>query len=248
MLPEVKYLKSLALPPGWLSPSQDLMQFYVRCRSEGIASTSAPQIHRPSQVIPVDRLASVEAEIAMLGAYVDTSSPSQLGALGMAYPQLAIAQNESWRIFTACLGMTGLLAENVRSSWDTFVNPVVTPVKSKGQDEDIEYCYSVPGLTTTVVRWKAVDISALGREPQRIHGPSARIIQHELDHLDGKLCVQVGMAQGSQLYYVPPELKKVFLNLYLGGRIEEWPLRYPMEQWQALVRGDFSLDAYVPFL
>jgi peptide deformylase len=71
-----------------------------------------------------------------------------------------------------------------------LVNPTITPL---GQDEesDWEGCLSVPGLRGVVPRWARIRYSgwdAFG-DPidRRVDGFHARVVQHECDHLWGKL-------------------------------------------------------------
>lgn len=71
-----------------------------------------------------------------------------------------------------------------------LVNPTITPL---GQDEesDWEGCLSVPGLRGVVPRWARIRYTgwdAFG-DPidRRVDGFHARVVQHECDHLWGKL-------------------------------------------------------------
>src|SRR6218665_1625573 len=73
-----------------------------------------------------------------------------------------------------------------------FINPVVTPLVEETAPYD-EGCLSVPGFYETVERPAKVRIQALGRDgkPFEIEtdGLLAVCIQHEMDHLNGKLFV-----------------------------------------------------------
>lgn len=72
-----------------------------------------------------------------------------------------------------------------------FINPVI--VKREGTEQMEEGCLSVPGVFELVERadWIAVDYLDLDGQPQRLEtdGLLAVCIQHEIDHLDGKLFV-----------------------------------------------------------
>jgi len=72
-----------------------------------------------------------------------------------------------------------------------FINPTV--LEREGESEHEEGCLSVPGFYETVRRAERVRASALDLdgEPFEIeaHGLLAVCIQHEIDHLDGKLFV-----------------------------------------------------------
>jgi peptide deformylase len=71
----------------------------------------------------------------------------------------------------------------------TLVNPEI--VERDGMQLEDEGCLSVPGFTATVPRPARVVVRAADRhgQPRTIEGTEllARALQHELDHLDGKL-------------------------------------------------------------
>lgn len=73
-----------------------------------------------------------------------------------------------------------------------LINPVFVE-KSKKLLTDDEGCLSIPGKYDTVKRHKSVKVEALTVTGEKItfeaHDFFARILQHELDHLDGKLYV-----------------------------------------------------------
>ena len=72
-----------------------------------------------------------------------------------------------------------------------FINPVLTGMGEQIETE--EGCLSVPGVIVPVKRHSEVQVSALGKDgkPFELHatGLLAICIQHEVDHLDGKLFV-----------------------------------------------------------
>jgi peptide deformylase len=72
-----------------------------------------------------------------------------------------------------------------------LVNPVIT--RASGEDDDLEGCLSVPGYVAYVKRKEKVWVEAQDRHGKHIRsvgtGLLARAMQHELDHLDGKLYI-----------------------------------------------------------
>ncbi len=72
-----------------------------------------------------------------------------------------------------------------------LINPKITLLE--GKEVEPEGCLSFPGLVGEVVRAKKVTVEALNREGKKIKvtgsGLFARALQHELDHLEGKLFV-----------------------------------------------------------
>ena len=71
-----------------------------------------------------------------------------------------------------------------------LINPVITPLGSE-EEEDWEGCLSVPGLRGVVPRWSRIRYTGLDETGQAIDrtvdGFHARVVQHECDHLIGKL-------------------------------------------------------------
>ena len=69
-------------------------------------------------------------------------------------------------------------------------NPVITPLGDE-EEEDWEGCLSVPGLRGVVPRWRRIHYRGLDLygDPidREVEGFHARVVQHECDHLIGKL-------------------------------------------------------------
>jgi peptide deformylase len=72
-----------------------------------------------------------------------------------------------------------------------LVNPVLRPADDGERVSFFEGCLSVPALTGVVSRHRSVRVEALDADGQPIDrvfsGWAARIVQHEIDHLDGRL-------------------------------------------------------------
>jgi len=72
-----------------------------------------------------------------------------------------------------------------------LINPEI--LEKDGDQEFDEGCLSVPGIYETVHRAESIRISALNKEGESFemsaHGLLAVCIQHEMDHLEGKLFV-----------------------------------------------------------
>jgi len=78
-----------------------------------------------------------------------------------------------------------------RSQPLALVNPEI--VEKHGEEEMDEGCLSVPGVYEKVQRAESIRVRALGRDGEAfeldVDGLLAVCIQHEIDHLDGKLFV-----------------------------------------------------------
>ncbi len=72
-----------------------------------------------------------------------------------------------------------------------LINPTYTPVETDGKTKDWEGCFSVPGKMGEVYRYTTVHYEGYTEEGKKISGTAkgllARIIQHEMGHLDGEL-------------------------------------------------------------
>jgi peptide deformylase len=71
-----------------------------------------------------------------------------------------------------------------------LINPVLTPLSSE-EEEGWEGCLSVPGMRGWVPRFRKLRYAGYdetGKSFQRdVEGFHARVVQHEVDHLDGVL-------------------------------------------------------------
>jgi len=71
-----------------------------------------------------------------------------------------------------------------------LINPVITPIGTEEED-GWEGCLSVPGLRGLVPRWRRIRYTGFDEKGRRIEreaeGFHARVVQHECDHLVGKL-------------------------------------------------------------
>ncbi len=120
-----------------------------------------------------------------LQALVDDMAETMYAAPGVGLAATQIG--EAKRLFLVDVA-TG---DDEPSDLRVFVNPEI--LESRGEEEMDEGCLSVPGFYETVRRADWVRVRALDRHGQPFEletdGLLAVCIQHELDHLDGKLFV-----------------------------------------------------------
>lgn len=104
----------------------------------------------------------------------------QARGVGLAANQIDLAL----RVF-----ITNLAADPEEGEERVFINPVLS--QPKGMTEQEEGCLSMPGVNGTVKRPERVRIQAYGLDGEAVEltveGLFARVIQHEVDHLDGVL-------------------------------------------------------------
>jgi peptide deformylase len=90
-----------------------------------------------------------------------------------------------------------------------YVNPEITPL-TEMMDEDWEGCLSVPGLRGRVPRYTKIRLRAYNRQGKRVdfvaEGFHARVIQHECDHLQGKVYLD-RMRDTSSLMFIEEFMK-----------------------------------------
>lgn len=95
--------------------------------------------------------------------------------IGLAAPQVGVQR----RLFVYDIG----------NGPQTIINPVIT--ESDGEWGYVEGCLSVPGLSWEIVRPKQVHVTGRDLDGNEVSLEAdellARLIQHELDHLDGVL-------------------------------------------------------------
>lgn len=77
------------------------------------------------------------------------------------------------------------------ATYQIFNNPTFEPVKSDGLVYEAEHCFSIPRFSAKVERWASIKVkwmSEFGEYKEgTMTGDEARIMQHEVDHLDGIL-------------------------------------------------------------
>ena len=117
----------------------------------------------------------------------------EYNGVGLAAPQI----HEGLRLFVATLDSVDDEAAAADEDVEdvepiALINPEVTPVGIETV-EDWEGCLSIPDIRGRVPRASEVRVRAFNRRAERVElhasGFSARVIQHETDHLDGLLFV-----------------------------------------------------------
>ena len=112
------------------------------------------------------------------------------GAVGIAAPQVGVAQRVAIVDVSPVLeGDRNRKPKSSRNGRLVLINPEI--VERDGEVTGREGCLSVPDYTGNVLRADAIRVQAsneLGESREyHCHGFESRAIQHEIDHLDGKL-------------------------------------------------------------
>ena len=126
-------------------------------------------------------IAEITDEVRQLAEdMIDTMYEAE--GVGLAAPQIG----RSVRLFVA----DGEYEEGMRKA-QVFINPEV--LEADGTWKFEEGCLSIPGIRADVVRPERVRVRYMDLEgkvyEEEMHELWARVFQHELDHLDGKLFI-----------------------------------------------------------
>lgn len=141
----------------------------------GILTYPDPRLHQRST--PVEH---VGEEITQL---IDDMAETmyQAPGIGLAAPQVNVHK----RVIVVDISET-------RDALHVLINPEIA--SREGEQEYEEGCLSVPGVYAPVTRAASVSVRALGRDGQafemQAEGLLAVCVQHEIDHLDGKVFVE----------------------------------------------------------
>ena len=123
--------------------------------------------------------------------------------IGLAASQVNIQQ----RLF-----IMDLAPEGESSQLKTFINPIIT--ERFGSTIGEEGCLSVPGVFEKVSRAEKIKLNYHDIDGQEQHlecdGLMAICIQHEIDHLDGK--VFVDYLSSLKQNFIKKKMKKLFSN------------------------------------
>lgn len=135
---------------------------------------------------PDKRLRTVAAEVAVVDAKIKKLVEDMLETMyaakgiGLAATQVNVHKR--------------ILVLDISENKDApvcLINPQI--IKTAGEEESEEGCLSVPGFFETVSRAETVTVRALNRDGESFELEAGALlavcIQHEMDHLQGKLFV-----------------------------------------------------------
>ena len=133
------------------------------------------EIGDPVLRTPADEVTAFDDNLAALIRDLE-ETVDHPGRAGLAGPQIGVGL----RVFS--YNIDGVIGH--------MVNPVITERSEETQDGD-EGCLSVPGIWAPTVRalWCVAEGFDVDGTPLRLEGEGlmARCLQHEVDHLDGKV-------------------------------------------------------------
>jgi peptide deformylase len=135
----------------------------------------------PRLTLPAQRVEKIDAGIRKL---VDDMTETMYAAPGVG---LAASQVDVHRQIIV------IDVSDDRSDLRVFINPEI--IRREGVATNQEGCLSVPGIYDNVERAESVTVTALDRNGARFtlnaSGVLATCIQHEMDHLSGRMFVEL---------------------------------------------------------
>ncbi len=148
---------------------------------------------RPVLQYPDPLLAKVSEPVAEINDDIRALAQDMLdtlttvGGVGIAAPQIGVLK----RVVIIDVSQEKN-DPDLPQDFRVFVNPVVTVLDPRGHEEN-EGCLSVPELRAKVKRPRRVALDALDLDGNPVHiegeGYYGACMQHETDHLDGKLFI-----------------------------------------------------------
>ncbi|MBI3980468.1 peptide deformylase [Candidatus Microgenomates bacterium] len=151
-----------------------------------IIQNSNPLLHKTSQVVSDFSSAEVSQTIVDL---IDTMREANL--IGMAAPQIG----KSLQIFVTEIRKTKYRNPQEIDMLRVFVNPQITNFSTE-VISGFEGCGSLrePAIFAKITRPKKISVKAYGQDGQSFtldgEGLLSRVIQHEIDHLQGIVCIE----------------------------------------------------------
>ena len=156
---------------------------------------------RADEVDTIKEMKEARAIIAELKSIIRKKELTSLSAPAIGYRK---------RIF--CVNFSD-------SEIKTFINPII--VKAEGLVLSDEKCTSIPGKRFILPRNNKVSImytSPLGKvESREVSGVAASVIQHEIHHLDGILCSDIGLEVDEMFDNATQEEREQVIGMYLDS-------------------------------
>jgi peptide deformylase len=137
-----------------------------------------PRLLRVAPPVPDSMIGSAELD-ALIADMFETMHAA--GGVGLAAPQIGV----DLQLVIFGFESSERYPDAPPVPQTILLNPVITPL-SQDMEEGWEGCLSVPGLRGAVIRYEGVDPKG-ERIDRNAEGFHARVVQHECDHLIGRL-------------------------------------------------------------
>ena len=148
-----------------------------------ILKMGEPLLLQESTLVPIEKIRSDEIQNIILDM-LDTMHATN-GA-GLAAPQIGIPL----QIVVFGFEKNSRYPNEAPVPQTILINPTITPLEAH-QEDGWEGCLSVPGLRGLVPRYTSIRYQGYDQHgnviDKKVSGFHARVVQHECDHLIGKL-------------------------------------------------------------
>jgi len=142
-----------------------------------------PRLLRIAPLVPEAMIGSAELDTLIADMFETMHS---VGGVGLAAPQIGV----DMQLVIFGFETSERYPDAPEVPQTVLLNPVITPL-SQDTEEGWEGCLSVPGLRGAVNRYSLIRYEGIGPKGERIErdaeGFHARVVQHECDHLIGRL-------------------------------------------------------------
>jgi peptide deformylase len=142
-----------------------------------------PVLRRIAEEIPLGQIGSPELQ-KFIDDIIETMR--EYDGVGLA----AVQVHEAKQIAVLEVADNPRYPQKPRVPLSVLINPKMTPLSDE-MEEDWEGCLSISELRGRVPRYKSIRVKALDRNGRELDftatGFHARVIQHEWDHLNGKV-------------------------------------------------------------
>lgn len=142
-----------------------------------------PVLRRIAEEIPLGQIGSPELQ-KFIDDMIETMR--EYDGVGLA----AVQVHEAKQIAVLEVADNPRYSQKPRVPLSVLINPKMTPLSDE-MEEDWEGCLSISELKGRVPRYKSIRVKALDRNGKELDftatGFHARVIQHEWDHLNGKV-------------------------------------------------------------
>lgn len=147
-----------------------------------VARLGHPVLRKIAEPIPPEQILSLEVQ-QFIDDMIETMY--EYDGAGLAAPQVHVSKQ------VVVMEVKGHPRyPDISIPLTVYINPEITPL-TEDMVEDWEGCLSVPGLRGRVPRYNKIRLQAYDRQGQRldivVEGFHARVIQHECDHVQGKV-------------------------------------------------------------
>lgn len=136
-----------------------------------------------SKDVPLEEIQTTEfKEFLENLLHTAKTSEEQVGVEsgGISAPQVGVSKRVSY------------ILNYDTNEFEVLINPLVQNIGNK-TDIDIEGCLSIPNVEENVERFRKIKVKYIDKEGKKVNrrfsGLNARVVQHEVDHLDGVLFI-----------------------------------------------------------